>query len=504
MTSTAVPCLLAVLLGAAGCNTIFGLGATEQKPLDPTPDAPPDGPSPRVGLSYLVAATKVPATMPASPERAAFAGDPQVKVGPLHGALTAASYVSDNGGEVEVPPALFGSPWRLEYTPPGDVAHEVQWNPAVGAGRLVVPIFGRLARVPAPGGSGYRITPTPGHSFTAGRVFTTGIWLEVGTGVVASGQPVDVNLATATPRSGPPGAPDLAARDLVVLLDYGGSSCRVTTGSADFEARALSAGSLTPVSPSWTAPSTQTTIGYEELDDLSVPTRLAQALGTRSTGQTANRNVYGRIASVEMPAFTQLYNNVPAPMMVPLADCPFAAGATEAFVDPVGLTGFPAAVFSYTANLRQLPGSGTSLLSSIATVTRTPLAVSFDVPIPTAPITLGTLDLVAADGPQLAAGGVAELSFGLDRTPATSTLHHVEVRLHRISGAQLVTERVYLVAAATRPTVAIDTTILQPDSTYVFSLHTFRGRPGAATYDFATSSFPQSTATVFTRPFSTP
>ncbi|MBA3391899.1 MAG: hypothetical protein H0T89_04600 [Deltaproteobacteria bacterium] len=504
MTSTAVPCLLAVLLGAAGCNTIFGLGATEQEPVDPMPDAPPDGPSPRVGLSYLVGATKVPATMPASPERAAIAGDPQVKVGPLHGALTEASYFPDNGGEVEVPPSLFGSPWRLAYTPPGDVTHEVQWNPAVGAGQLVVPIFGRLARVAAPAGSGYQITLNPGRSFSAGRVFTTGIWLEVFTGAKAFGTPVDVNLATATPRSGPPGAPEMAARDLVLLVDYGGSSCRVITGSADFEARELSTAGLTPVSPTWSAPSTQITIGYEELEDLSVPTRLAEVLGTRSTAQTARRNVYGRTASVEMPAFTELYNDVPAPMMVPLADCPFAAGDTEPFVDPLALAGFPAVVLSYTANLRQLPGSGTSLLSSIATVTRTPQAVSFDVPIPTAPIMLGALDLGNVDGQQLPAGGFVELSFGLDRTPATSTLHHVEVRLHRISGSQLVTERVYLIAAATRPAVTFDTTILQPGSTYVFSLHTFRGRPGAATYDFSTSSFPQSTATVYTRTFVTP
>src|SRR5262249_11283064 len=126
-----------------GCNRIFGITETQLY------DAPP--PESHVVLTWQLATTSpsgAPSPTPRYPPFASGAA-PEIRVATLDGSFAPASYSSDAAtpGWIEVPHSYFEpsgdtstlAPWRLEYTLPSGVPHEVQWAPDDKLGHLVVP-----------------------------------------------------------------------------------------------------------------------------------------------------------------------------------------------------------------------------------------------------------------------------------------------------------------------------------------------------------------------------
>src|SRR5262245_53147206 len=197
------------LLAFAGCNQIFGLD-----PVGILDAGEPDAPFPRIPLTNQIATTKLVAPdilgQPDTIVLAPISPAPQVRVGPDTGALVDVVYDPDGGVEIPVPDHL-STRWRVEYTVPGGVPHEVSWAPQTGA-RLVVPVVGRVDRTPVPANSGYdvqpiqngaAIPPAPG-AFTGSHIFTFGTFADVSGGLAPHQAKLD---ATTTRTQGPLGMP---------------------------------------------------------------------------------------------------------------------------------------------------------------------------------------------------------------------------------------------------------------------------------------------------------
>jgi len=135
---------------------LLGLAACGYPPL-PIPDAPPDIIfTPHVVLTWQLATTSPSGAPSAMLEYPPFApgAAPLIRIATLDGPFAMASYSSDAAtpGWIQVPRSYFepsgdaptAAPWRLEYTLPGGVPHEVQWAPEDRIGRLVVPMVGRV------------------------------------------------------------------------------------------------------------------------------------------------------------------------------------------------------------------------------------------------------------------------------------------------------------------------------------------------------------------------
>src|SRR3954469_21249431 len=190
---------------------VLGLATCGYDPL-PIPDAPPDGigDGSHVVLTWQLATTAASGAPPPHLESPPFASGaaPQVRIATSDGLFAPASYSSDPAtpGWIGVPRSYFApsgdastaARWRLEYTLPGGVPHEVQWAPDDRLGHLVVPMVGRLDRPVAPTGSGYRVTLS---NFTfsgshATSVLTTGLWT-TGPTAAPSGMTVDYDFSNA-------------------------------------------------------------------------------------------------------------------------------------------------------------------------------------------------------------------------------------------------------------------------------------------------------------------
>jgi hypothetical protein len=122
----------------------------------------------------------------------------------------------------------------------------------------------------------------------------------------------------------------------------------------------------------------------------------------------------------------------------------------------------------------------------------------------------GAIDL-AADSEQIDIGPLRDsmsqpialqLSFTSEVSTSDLTVRadYHDILLHRFDGALLTTDRIYTVTA---PTVQIDSTVLRPDTTYVFEIRTYKGHPTAAHGDFRQIEYPYGAAIVFTRTFKT-
>jgi len=496
MRSAAVSGVLVV----AGCNPIFGLDETSPLP-------PPDAKLQRVALSQQVALMQddsrpVPELVLEKVEPA-----PIVRVGPLDGTLLDTGYVDP--GEVEYPDALVGNPWRLEYQQPDGVAHEVQWTPPAGGGHLVVPIYGRTARTPAPAGSGYRVA-LAGYTFSErARVFTTGYWTMTTLPAATAMPAIDL---TRPPLSGPLGIP--GTTDFVVALDYApgnATTCSIANRAGIATLPAMQAGAMVDVALG-AAPL------FGRLAELAYAspvvdhaTRLDKHLhdsrdnSLGRSGPTAERVFVGQIPHPKMFGFTHAIDDVPAPLLVPMIDCPIMTGTTPSFTAPT--LDLPGAMFAYVANAR-VGQAGTALTSSIAglvTMTRAGDTyngtVDLRVPLATAPITLGDADLANGADLQDIKAERAELRFAYDTDAPDYKLDYVEVTLYRVTAGALVPVRVYTLTEPERRTLMFDPSVMTAGDEHVFAIRTYRGRPDVRAWDFRRIEEPQAVATIFTRTF---
>lgn len=510
------------LLAVVGCNEVFGIKSTT--PVDAT-DAPPDAAPDRVKLTFQVAQTMNGATPDPTLLYPAIEPPPVVRVGPLDGPLADAEYLA---GEIAYPRELIGTKWRIEYTLPGGVPHEVQWTtPEGGAAHLVAPVFGRLDRTPAPPDSGFAPMTAFSRTFTNGRVFTTGIWTETLTGAV---NPPAVAFGpqgtSVVPLSGPMGAPDAASGDAAVILDYGPSTpnnCLNTTFSAGFDVPALEPSTISMVAQPAGATGNRSMAVVTTGGGLALLARVKNVLGTRHpAAQTpTGHNVIGLAPSTLMPAFTHrlgpladpLIGALDGPMMIPLSECPFGFDNSDQYSDPLNL-GFPTIGVGYAVSSRQ-PDSATPVLySGISAVGVDPpssetIALDFRVPFAVAPITLDNgadapLDLADGADHEFLPAGPFRLQFGHeDEDDPGLQVDYYEVVLHRVQRGverKLIPVRVYVLPDPAQRELVFDPAPLAPDF-YVFSIHAYRGRPMARLNDFRAVEYPQASTTVFTRTF---
>lgn len=504
------------LLALAGCNQIFGLDAVK------IADAPGDQfiPPPRVQLTLQVAKTKRTAVdLGPDPvlEQAPIPGA-AVKIGLLDGsALIDAIYDPVDGG-IDLPRQGFlGAKWRLEYTPVSGPPIELQWTPTEDKGHFIVPVFGRLERTPPPTASGYRISVSGGPaSLTQARLFTTGIWMDIGRGTAVS--PVEVPGGGAgydqlPPQSGEKGVPD-AAGDLGLLTIFApaAGNCVVSSGSAAFAGIPLVQGSKTPITTEpFTNAGRTITVGYQPaLSDFRLEGALddRSPLGMTSTGVVA----HGYAPHDRMPALTQTFLGAPAPLMIKLAECPFGATNLGPFSDPPELGEFPRIAYAEVTDTRMI--GTTELVSSIATVstaTGSSFEANLGVPLALGPIALSDgATSFALSGPSddiaVPVGtGSLDLTFRLE---GVGTVEFFQVNVFRVDAALgLVAERSYIATDVAKDAITdvivapvrIDRAMFTAGNQYVFAIQTHRGRPEAGVGNFSTVAFPQAVATIFTR-----
>ena len=503
------------LLMLVGCNRIFGISETQPW------DAPP--PVHYATLTWQLATTASDGKPATSLSYPAFAAGkaPQIRIASADGAFAAVAYESD--GRIMLPPSFFGDeptfapmPWRLEYqlAPRGMTAsppHEVQWVPDDKVGHVVVPIVGRLDRGTVPMGGGYRVTPTnPPASYTAPRIWTTGLWSD---GLAnPSGTTIDYDFANATWLSGDNGPPDPAQGDRAYAVDFivdPGTQCRVAVGGAGIDSPAIAANTHTDESVSW---DTKRQPISSTLVDLGFIQRLAMGLVKLhgSFNSAGSGLLYGAAPSTVAPApFPGLTGSspvfpLPIPVMLPVVQCPFNINPLPAAALPGKLGDFPLVLHVQLVDSRKV---GTinfySGLETVITLSSGTFTVAFPAAMPTRP-TLATsvaaapLDL-AGDADQIAAGtatGPLLLAFvpeaGLDPPD------YYDVLLHKLDGDTLTTERIYTVSA---PQVRIDPSVFVGGAEYVFEIRSFKGHPLAARGDFTLVQYPYGSAVVFTRTF---
>lgn len=488
------------VLVIAGCNQIFGLEQTAI--VDASVD--PDAAYRRAQLTYAVALTTATSQAP-NIVQAGVTPDPMVRVGPLAGDLVAARYVAGaDVGELEYPPELLGTTWRVEYTPPGGIPHEVQWNPPDGAGHLVIPYFGAVPRMPAPPGTGYTLRTATNVVWPATTtvIYTTGYWTR--TELPGSASAIPLDLGTIAPASGQRGRPDPTKDDVVVIGYADSGACRRAQLTASYAAADLVDGTLVDLNAS-----VASTLGdaisvvYAPANAAIPPSRLAAALGTRSNAlSTASRSVFGAAAHTAMPGFPSTFAGIPAPLMIPLVECPLGQLDSVSFTTPTALIDYAGVLFAYAIDQRVR--NGVALPSSIVTIgvsSSDAYPANFNVPLAITP-KLGAIDL---DGPEDAIAiprTRAELTFALDVTGNPDFgFDTFEVVLHRLDATAAVPVRVYASPNPAQRSITFDPAVMVPGVEYAFAIRTIRGRPGAAAFDMTQVAQPQAMGSVFTRTF---
>ncbi len=516
-----------------GCNRIFGIAATQPW------DAPPDGviDMPHVTLTWQLATTATSGAPSAELAYPPFAAGvaPQIRTATLDGPFMPASYSSDAAtpGWILVPRSYFEpsgdasvvQPWRLEYTLPGGTPHEVQWAPDDKVAHLVVPMVGRLDRLPVPTGSGYTVAMT-NFTFTGGdapKLLTTGLWT-AGPTAPPSGMVVDYDFANAVSLSGATGSPDAAQGDRAFVVDYkvnpdnNGVLCNVAVGSTALTQLALSGTGHTAQTAVWDTGRRPVT---SELPDLTVEGRLPMALGPLNNvvSKLDSQLAFGVVPSTSFPGLIGSSKDfrLPVPVIQTLLQCPVgpqAPGPTDPSkipntAQPTLLGDFPTAVHVQFVDARMVAALGVTLNSGLETVIAASAGggfkMSFPAAIPTG-ITLttpaaGKIDLVGS-ADQVAVGAPTG-RFRLDFLPETGVglrADYYDVYLHRITGNGLTPVRIYTVIA---PEVAIDGSVLTSGADYVFEIRSYAGHVSAPRGDFAPVDYPYGSAVVFTRTFKT-
>ncbi len=511
------------LLLLVGCNQIFGITPTQSwdAPVDVIADMP------HVALTWQVAATAPsggPDPLLAYPPFAAAIA-PRIRLATLDGPFQPADYSSDPAtpGWIQIPREYFtldtsghAATWRLEYTMPGGVPHELQWTPMDKLAHLTVPIVGRLDRPPAPSGGGYTITADlHTGTYTGPRLLTTGLWTEGLANIPSSGAPVDYDFSNANSLSGAKGRPDPTQGDRAFLVDYftdsSGSQatgCRVASGSAALTAVALQPGAHTVQTVTWDAGRSMVSsdvVGIGFVGRLT--TNLGMLHGTFSA--QLSTLLFGAAPSTDFPGLTGASPALllPVPVMQTLLQCPYNVAALPSTAQPALLGGFPTVVHVQLVDTRQI--LGVTLASGLETVLASSTGGGFKMAFPAAMATQiklatptrGVLDLGGA-ADQLAAGAPSG-SFTLSFTPEAGSdvrVDYYEVTLHRFTPDELTSERVYTVTA---PSVRIDGALLAPGADYVFEIRSYKGHVRAPLGDFAPIDYPYGAAIVFTRTFKT-
>ena len=515
-----------------GCNRIFGIAETQ--PWDANPDMP------HVVLTWQLATTSPSGAPSGALEYPPFAtgAAPRIQIATRDGQFTEVGYSSDTHtpGWILVPPEFFlkapgastAATWRLAYTLPGGVPHEVQWAPADKLGHLVVPMVGRIDRSVVPTGSGYKITlpnlDTNTTTLHAPSVLTTGLWTTGLTGPL-SGKTVDYDFANASSLSGPPGIPDAAQGDRAFLIDYqvnpdnNGILCTAAVGSTALTQLALTAGGHTAQDADWDTLRQRVT---SELPGNALFTRLGAGLGALSTmiSSTESKFVFGAVPSTSFPGLigSAPLLRLPVPVMQTLLSCPqgpqsqgpMTPSAIPMAAQPTLLGDFPTVVHVQLVQARPVGALGVTLYSGMETVIAASAGggfrMSFPAAIPTQ-ITLATpaagrVDLV--DNTDQIAIGAPTGAFTLGFAPEAGVglrADYYDVYLHRITtDGKLAPVRIYTVTA---PEVRIDGSVLATGTNYVFEIRSYAGHVMAPRGDFAPVDYPYGSAVVFTRTFKT-
>ncbi len=485
------------MLALCGCNQFYGLDATKAR------DAAPDAHDRQVRLSMLVgpatdaASEGTPVLRPVSP-------DPQPRIALLENKLGPARYLEDDpSGIVPYPIEYVGKQWRLEYTPPDSVAHEVQWSPADTAGHLIVPVIGRTERTTVPANTGYilsmKLLSGTLYSFTPKTViYTTGYWSSAASTVSTLTPKVD--FSTAPSMSGPAGSPSATHKDVVVAVDYTPEgNCLVASRAGGAQATALEPGVMTSLALEVETGTEQLTPSFVGESPFDAQSRLKALVDARSGMQiqTEGKMVFGLLAHTLLP-FTTSFDGVPAPLLVPIAECPVLGAAPPTPVFHLGGSlAFPKGSFVFVTNDRTV--NNVRLRSSIAAIGRLTTTVyesTFAV-AGTRSIKIDDLELLG-DGESI--GTRTELTLGFE-TATNLVVDYFEVTLYRLAGTTLEPVRTYVGPDPAKPTIHFDPSLLLPDTAYVFAVRTYRGRPGARTGEFQTVQGPQAVATIFSATF---
>jgi hypothetical protein len=495
---------------------IAGIGCKSDPPTPP--DGGSDsGPAPlRFRLTAQIAKATSTGYVDPNLDYAPITPPPAIQLGLVNEPLMAAAYGSD--GTVAFPADFIGKPWRVVYTLADGVPREVHWSPPDLLGHIVEPLLGRAERLPVPAGGGYTITPVGSptqHTLT--RVFTTGIWTEgVFTSTLATAK-VDYDFgAKATSLSGPLGAPEKARADHAVLADFKlQNSCRVSSGTATFPVPDLVAGTLSPPAPQPTYVSASKQVRLTLAGPQPIDTRLQSLLGTRAGTSSLHRMAYGYTPSLGVFAFSTPVTDfsLPGPALIAFASCTFGTASlyqSEIFADPPELFDrFPRVVHAEVVNQRVRGLTTlTSGFSAVLTSSDYNFTSDFLVAAPTSIRLLQNGALLAnlenlADEPTPLAftTGPLELAFDVEASP-TLAADSFDITLYSLQPTGALTpQRIYTV---TDHKLTLDPTVLQPNTEYVFAIHSSRGRPDIARANFAVNTYPQYAATIFTRTFKTP
>lgn len=506
---------LGLVAALAGCNQIWGNDPVVRWDA-PVGEGPPESPLPTARLELLVgttdingAATNMVITRPLDPP-------PTVQVGRIDGPLAPTTY---DQGAVAIPADFPGTPWRLVFTPAGDVPHEVHWAPAVGVeGRAVIPQFGGVDRGAVPANASYSMQPAGTFTYADLRVYTTGVWAvgqPTASGTLAT---LPVNPSALQPISGPLLAPDPEKGDRVVLVDYTGTfPCVSAKGSAVFAIPLTGPDSAQVPAPS-----------YFQTQESGVKVDVGMQAYFRIVGQFAptdgymmSHAMYGLAPSTVMPGFVTnpLAAPLHGPAMIPLIRCIATnpgdlsnPGTQLTTARTYGVPVLDAAVLPRIAHLQLftqhgLP-SGAVVYSGVSAMnatdpTDTDFLFEFPVGIPT-DIMLGGQSLSGADRVALTAGtGPLDLTFELYNAAADAPglADYATATLYRAGTNPIVREREY---TFTGTTLRIDRAVLAPQTEYVLEVRTYVGAPGAAAADFTRYTSAQSSASRFTATFIAP
>ena len=152
---------------------IFGIKTALLRDAPPAPDGVPVVPDAPPGSMFLT--RQVLENTTGTIDYPTIAGA-DIEVGPIDPADGPLRQLAiDGNGAFQVPLDLMSGPFRLVYRVDADAPTEVR-SPPVGA-HIVVPLFGRVARVPPPTFTIVEFNPAnKGGSYVNPRVYTTGIW----------------------------------------------------------------------------------------------------------------------------------------------------------------------------------------------------------------------------------------------------------------------------------------------------------------------------------------
>ncbi len=494
-------CLL--VIAAPGCNWLLGIDETL---LAPPEDGPPgDAPLPVARLTYLSAVTTAQGGPSIDYEYPAISPPPTVKYGRIAEALTDSTI--NAAGEVPVPYAYEDSTYRLVYQLANDIPREVHWTPMLNRGpHAIVPLYGRVDRAPIPGPNTTMTVDPPGAPAThvGPRIFTTGVWTESQPVFpVPAGTAFTYNLNSSTQLSGPPGAPDPARGDNVILVDYQTTaSCRRSVGSGAARLMLTDGPSSTLSSVAWgitsapLPPTTNPTFGDT--------VRVALLAGSSNTAIVQTVIQVGPSPNARMPAFSVRTPQLPlrGPLLLAMLHCT-ASDITNlpAFHIPTVLVDFPVLANLQLAADRVVSGGPrlTHGFSLVQPVTN-PLMFELTIGAAIGPFMLGPDDIGATDRAMLTAGtGPLTLSFTTESVGMPA--EYYDIVLHRVTGTSTVPERAYTIIGTS---LMIEREILAAASEYVFEIRGYLGAPDVRLADFRNYLPTQSSAVVWTHTFRTP